>query len=284
MLLTKYKQDEKEFLGFAGTGGICNCSSASEVMCWFEFASPGLVWQFYSCGLWENVWKSLFAKLEKEKWKWWGDKLRETTVYKQNPGLFRLEKPSEIESAHEPNTSRSSTNSYPQVFEPFQGYWLPHDPGQLFQCLTTLSVQKFSSISNLTLTWHNLRPFPLALSLLPWEESPTPTWLCLSFDAHTRLSPAVGNVYFPSRFPHFSKCWSGAAWAAGGRNEEVSCWWAAGAVKQSSPAESRGRDWCPQSDNRQMMAIRAQSCCPGSLCLANKLIWEVEKWNKTQQT
>ena len=37
----------------------------------------------------------------------------------------------------------------------------------LFQYLTTLSEKKFFLISNLNLPWHNLKPFPLVLSLLP---------------------------------------------------------------------------------------------------------------------
>lgn len=39
MRLTKYKQREKEFLGSAGTEGICNCSSASVRKC------AGLIFQ-----------------------------------------------------------------------------------------------------------------------------------------------------------------------------------------------------------------------------------------------
>ncbi|KAK4824091.1 hypothetical protein QYF61_010602 [Mycteria americana] len=53
--------------------------------------------------------------------------------------------------------------------------------GSLFQCLTTLSVKKFFLISNLNLPWHNLRPFPLVLSLVTWEKRPTPTSLQPTF-------------------------------------------------------------------------------------------------------
>jgi len=35
-------------------------------------------------------------------------------------------------------------------------------------------VKKFSLISNLNLPWHNLRPFPLVLSLVTREKRPTP--------------------------------------------------------------------------------------------------------------
>ncbi|KAK4810582.1 hypothetical protein QYF61_007319 [Mycteria americana] len=50
-------------------------------------------------------------------------------------------------------------------------------PGSLFQCLTTLSVNKFFLMSNLNLPWCNLRPLPLVLSLVTWEKRPTPTSL-----------------------------------------------------------------------------------------------------------
>ncbi|KAK4828136.1 hypothetical protein QYF61_023934 [Mycteria americana] len=52
--------------------------------------------------------------------------------------------------------------------------------GSLFQCLTTLSVNKFILISNLSLQWHNLKPFPLLLSLVVVERdkvSPQPPFL-----------------------------------------------------------------------------------------------------------
>ncbi|KAK4825522.1 LOW QUALITY PROTEIN: hypothetical protein QYF61_000035, partial [Mycteria americana] len=46
--------------------------------------------------------------------------------------------------------------------------------GSLFQCLITLSVKKNFLISSLNLPWRNLRPFPLVLSLVTWEKTPTP--------------------------------------------------------------------------------------------------------------
>lgn len=39
--------------------------------------------------------------------------------------------------------------------------------GSLFQCLATSSVKKFFLIPSLNLPWHNLRPFPWVLSLVP---------------------------------------------------------------------------------------------------------------------
>ncbi|KAK4831181.1 LOW QUALITY PROTEIN: hypothetical protein QYF61_015913 [Mycteria americana] len=62
--------------------------------------------------------------------------------------------------------------------------------GSLFQCLTTLSVKKFFLISSLNLPWHNLRPFPLVLSLVTWEKRPTPTSLQpLSVVESDKVSP-----------------------------------------------------------------------------------------------
>jgi len=37
---------------------------------------------------------------------------------------------------------------------------------------TTLLENKFFQISNLNLSWHNLRPLPLILSLITWEKRP----------------------------------------------------------------------------------------------------------------
>jgi len=44
-----------------------------------------------------------------------------------------------------------------------------------FQLLTTLLENKFFLISNLNLSWHNFRAFPLVLLLVIWEKRPTPT-------------------------------------------------------------------------------------------------------------
>ena len=41
--------------------------------------------------------------------------------------------------------------------------------GRMFQCLTTLSQNKFILISNLNLSWCNFRPYPLFLPLVTWE-------------------------------------------------------------------------------------------------------------------
>jgi len=47
--------------------------------------------------------------------------------------------------------------------------------GSPFQCLITLLEKKFLLISNLNLSWLNLRPFPLLLSLVMQEKRPTST-------------------------------------------------------------------------------------------------------------
>ncbi|KAK4829020.1 hypothetical protein QYF61_001795 [Mycteria americana] len=62
-------------------------------------------------------------------------------------------------------------------FQYLQGWGLNYFPGSLFQCLTTLLVNKLFLISNLNLPWRNLRPFPLILSLVTWKKRPTPTSL-----------------------------------------------------------------------------------------------------------
>jgi len=45
--------------------------------------------------------------------------------------------------------------------------------GSLFQCLTTFLLKKVFLISNLKLPCCNLKPFPLILSLVTWEETNT---------------------------------------------------------------------------------------------------------------
>lgn len=49
--------------------------------------------------------------------------------------------------------------------------------GSLFQFLATLSTKKLFLIFNLNILWRNWIPFPLALSLVPWEKRLTPTRL-----------------------------------------------------------------------------------------------------------
>jgi len=60
-----------------------------------------------------------------------------------------------------------------------QWFWNPsrdsghHLPGQLCHCITSLSEKKLCLISKLNLPWHNFRPSPLILSLLPGSRGRT---------------------------------------------------------------------------------------------------------------
>jgi len=60
------------------------------------------------------------------------------------------------------------------------GWWPHHLPGQLCQCSTTLSKRKISLTSSLS--WHNLRPFPLIQ--YRWAELSLDLLLLLSLLAH----------------------------------------------------------------------------------------------------
>lgn len=52
----------------------------------------------------------------------------------------------------------------------------PHFPGQLIPVLdNSFGEKKFFPISNLNLPWGNLRPLPLARSLVSWEKRLIPT-------------------------------------------------------------------------------------------------------------
>ncbi|KAK4813146.1 hypothetical protein QYF61_013111 [Mycteria americana] len=76
-------------------------------------------------------------------------------------------------------------------------------PGSLFQCLMTLSVNKFFLISNLNLPWCNLRPFPLVLSLVTWEKRPIPplytllSGSCPSAAPHKTCAPDPSSASLP---------------------------------------------------------------------------------------
>lgn len=59
--------------------------------------------------------------------------------------------------------------------------------GSLCQCLTTFSLKEFFPISHFNLTWCNLRPFPLTLSLVTWNKTGCPL-----------LSGAVQSCKVPS--------------------------------------------------------------------------------------
>jgi len=69
--------------------------------------------------------------------------------------------------------------------------------GSLFQCLTTLSVKKFFLISNLSLPWWNLRPFPLILSPITSENGPIPLSLQSPFRYLKRAVRSLLSLLFP---------------------------------------------------------------------------------------
>ena len=81
---------------------------------------------------------------------------------------LRLEKTSKIiKSNCQPSTTMPAKpylkcHIY-TFFEHLQGWGLNHPPGNLFQCLTTLSVKVFFLMSSLNLPWRNSRPLPLIL-------------------------------------------------------------------------------------------------------------------------
>lgn len=52
--------------------------------------------------------------------------------------------------------------------------------GSLFQCLRILLVYNFFLISNINLSWNNLRLFTLVLSYVTWEKRPPLTTYLLS--------------------------------------------------------------------------------------------------------
>lgn len=68
--------------------------------------------------------------------------------------------------------------------------------GSLFQSLTALSVKKFFIISNLNLTWWNVRQFALILSLVIWERRPTHTVLWPPFRQLQRVIRSLLSLIF----------------------------------------------------------------------------------------
>lgn len=68
----------------------------------------------------------------------------------------------------------------------------------LCQGWTTLLVKKLSLISNLTLLWHSLRSFPLALVLVTWEKCLTPAGYHLPRGSESRGVPCTFLLRVPS--------------------------------------------------------------------------------------
>lgn len=113
MLLTKYKQSEKEVLGFAGTGGICNCSSVR----W----CAGLIFELLDC--FDNfkavASEKMYEKIILQSWKMksedgegtdWGGQQSENRILDclgwKNP------------LSHDPSTSSPALTPHPHIFYP----------------------------------------------------------------------------------------------------------------------------------------------------------------------
>ena len=81
------------------------------------------------------------------------------------------------------------------VLEPLQGCW-PHRPlGSLCHCTTTL-LENFFLISNWTIPWHKLRPFPLILWCFQMEKKELKSWCWL----HRPAMPYKGKIPPPTFF------------------------------------------------------------------------------------
>jgi len=77
--------------------------------------------------------------------------------------------------------------------------------GNLFQCLKTLSVKKFFLLSNPNLSWCNLRPFPLVLSLATCEKRATASFQVVVGSSKASPQPPflwAKQPEFPSATPH----------------------------------------------------------------------------------
>ena len=65
--------------------------------------------------------------------------------------------------------------------ESLQGWDINHITGNLFQCLTTLTVKDFFLISNLNLPSLSLKPLPLVLLPQTLKKRLSPSFLLLPF-------------------------------------------------------------------------------------------------------
>ena len=74
----------------------------------------------------------------------------------------------------------------------------------LFQCLTTLFVKKCFLISNLNLSWHNLRPFPLVLSPVRRDQPLFPVLAVSTFQILEEINKVSPQPSFPqTKQPQF---------------------------------------------------------------------------------
>ena len=86
-----------------------------------------------------------------------------------------------------------------------------HLHGQLCHCIATLLEKNCFLISNLNLPWHNLRPLPLILSLLPGSRaqpllpSPQPPFRMLQTAINFPLSLLFSRLSHPSSLSHSHK-------------------------------------------------------------------------------
>ena len=114
-----------------------------------------------------------------------------------------------IIKSNPPPSTTMPTKPCPEVPQ-LHLFWTPPGMGatslgSLFQCLTTPSVKEFSLISNRNLSWCNLRPLPLVLSLVSWEKRPNTCLTTTTFEVtveSNKVSPQAPLLqakqpYFP---------------------------------------------------------------------------------------
>ena len=77
--------------------------------------------------------------------------------------------------------------------------------GRPFQCLTALLEKCYFLTSSLNHPWHNLRPFPLVLSLVTWEKRVTPR---LTTASPNIVIESNGSAYLcQSKYFRLQNCW-----------------------------------------------------------------------------
>lgn len=129
------------------------CNSRGKITVWGSLSpTAGRTWRLWSFCAWRR------EKTHLQGWMGLGAKL---LLILQITESLRLQKPFKtIESNCFPSIAKPTPNSVPKCHihrssEHFQGWWLLYCLGNLCQCLTTLSMQKFFlTFSNLNLPWH----------------------------------------------------------------------------------------------------------------------------------
>jgi len=107
-----------------------------------------------------------------------------SSVFHKTIEYLRLEKTLEFLQPNSNPSPPRPLSHIPQCYismllEHLHRWWLHHSLDSLFQHIATPMEKKCFVISNLNLPWHNLRPFPLVLLLLPGSRSQPPP--CHSF-------------------------------------------------------------------------------------------------------